>query len=116
MDAPDKAMHFSILVKEMEYAWLAHCLELDIVATAATVEDVEKDMLDLICAQVAYAFNNDNLENLYHPAPADAWKEFFQCREQVERRVPLESHFHGEAVPSWIIANSCHAQSICRVE
>ena len=72
-------MTFNILIKEEEDTCIAHCLELDIVATSRTIECVEADIMSLITAQIEYAFENNNLENLYHPAPPEVWKEYFSC-------------------------------------
>ena len=79
---------FRILFKEIEEGeWLAHCLELDIVTTADTADQVEKDIIDLIIAQVTYAIENDNMHNLYRDAPREVWDEFFQCSiDQVSDR------------------------------
>ena len=72
-------MTFNILIREEEDACIAHCLELDIVATSSTLESVEIDIMSLITAQIEYAFENDNLDNLYHPAPPEVWEEYFNC-------------------------------------
>jgi hypothetical protein len=72
-------MTFNILIKEEEDIFIAHCLELDIVSTSQSLEDVEAEIMSLIKAQIEYAFENENLENLYHPAPPEVWKEYFGC-------------------------------------
>ncbi|MEW6263188.1 MAG: hypothetical protein AB1641_08935 [Thermodesulfobacteriota bacterium] len=71
-------MIFNVLLKRESDLFVAHYLELDIVATAPTAQEAESDVIDLICAQVGYAFAHENLEHLYHPAPAEAWREFFE--------------------------------------
>jgi hypothetical protein len=73
----NNSMTFNIIAKKESGMWVAHCLELDIVATAGTMTDVKKEMDDLIVAQIDYAFTNNNLDNLYKPAPPEAWKEFY---------------------------------------
>ena len=109
-------MIFNILIKREGETYIAHCLELDIVATADSLDTLHSDIIDLIVAQVDYAFSNDNLENLYHPAPAEVWAEFYSCKEKKENRIKLDSLFsdndHGlkSFVPPWIIANTCHSQ------
>ena len=70
------SMIFSVLVKKEGDTWVAHCLELDIVTTARSLDAAKAEMNDLIAAQVDYAFCNDNLENLYRPAPPEVWKKF----------------------------------------
>ena len=109
------AMEFNILIKKEDDYFLAHCLELDIVATAGSLEAAHKEMVDLICAQVDYAFSNDNVENLYHSAPKEAWEEFFACKESTESTFRVRSGLEkGDSstgfVPPWIIARTCHAQ------
>ncbi len=112
-------MVFNCLLKKDGDIFIGHCLELDIVATGNSIEAVKKDLADLILAQVDYAFSNDNLENLYRPAPPEVWKEFYACRPQTEDTVPLKSNFSDANsmetfVPPWIIAKTCLAKS-CRV-
>ena len=104
----EKSMTFNILAKKESDMWLAHCLELDIVATAKTITTLKKEIENLIITQIDYAFSNDNLDNLYHPAPAEVWKEFYACKESVEKRVKMRSEFKANSfVPPWIIANTC---------
>jgi predicted RNase H-like HicB family nuclease len=120
MDTSSGAVTFSILIKKTEeYGYVAHCLELDLVATADTPEAVKADIFDVIVAQVRYAFANDNLEYLYHPAPAEVWKEFYECRDQQIERHPVSKNEEDEKlekfVPPWIIANTCHSMETCHV-
>jgi len=108
------AVTFSILIKQtQEYGFVAHCLELDLVATADTLEAVKADMFDIIVAQIYYAFANDNLEYLYHSAPPGVWQEFYECREQETERYQVPSSEGDEKlerfVPPWIIANTCRS-------
>ena len=116
----DNGMIFNILIKEEDNLFIAHCLELDIVATAKSFEEARKDIIALVCAQVDYAFSNDNLENLYHPAPKELWKEFFACKKSLEKRYKLDSFFKKDRsqesfVPPWIIANTCQMEKACHV-
>ncbi len=109
------SMIFNILIKEEDELFVAHCLELDIVATAKSLKEVGKDIIPLVCAQVDYAFINDNLENLYHPAPKEVWKQFFACKKRFEKRYRLEPSFKKDIsqevfVPPWIIANTCQME------
>ncbi len=110
------AVTFSILIKQTkEYGFVAHCLELDLVATAETLDAVKADILDVLIAQVRHAFANDNLDYLYHPAPPEVWREFYECREQEPERCQVPTAGEGalieKFVPPWIIANTCRSQS-----
>lgn len=109
------AVAFSILIKQTkEYGFVAHCLELDLVATADTLEAVKADILDVIITQIQYSFANDNLEYLYHSAPPEVWREFYGCREQETERYQVASSEEGaeteKFVPPWIIANTCRSK------
>jgi hypothetical protein len=109
----EAAMTFSILIKKEDNMYIAHCLELDIVATSNNLKRVEKDITDLVDAQIDYAFSHDNLDYLYRPAPPEVWKEFFECKERSEIRNKIESHFKKDFpksfVPPWMIATICRS-------
>jgi len=111
----EESFTFKVLVKMEDRLWVAHCLELDIVATADTRDQVEKDIVDLIAAQVCYALDHDNLEYLYRSAPPDVWNEFLECKECRESRhlVTVASEggtLSGEIRPL-IITNTCLPES-----
>ena len=105
-------MTFNVIVKKEADQYLAHCLELDIVATAGTEKDVLANMVDLLAAQVDYAFSNDNLDNLFRPAPRGVWEEFYTCSQHVEIKIELQPKLKTPLekesfVPPWIIAKTC---------
>lgn len=110
----ENSMTFNILIKKVGDEWVAHCLELDIVATADSLETLKTDILDLITTQVDYAFSNNNLDNLYRPAPAEVWQEFYACRNAMGDKISFDSAFRNKSintfVPPWIIANTRLAQ------
>ena len=111
-DHEERSMVFSCLVKEETGVWIGHCLELDIVTTAASANQVQSDLTDLIVAQVSYAFSNDNVGNLYQSAPADVWKEYYACKILLKDRISLQSAHKDDDilkvfVPPWIIKNTC---------
>jgi predicted RNase H-like HicB family nuclease len=78
----ENSMVFNILIRKEDKIFVAHCLELDIVAARDTLDEAEKEIFDLVSAQVGYAFRNNNLDNLYHPAPPEVWREFYACKER----------------------------------
>ena len=109
---------FSFLIKEDKGTYIAHCLELDILTTGTTLEQAEQDIMDLVIAQVDYAFSNDNLDHLYHPAPQEVWREFFACRESRQTKHKVTRKFQESSkpksfVPPWIIAQTCKATVSC---
>ena len=116
----DTSMIFNVLVKKDVDLFIAHCLELDIVATAKDVDKATEEILGLIRAQVGYAFAHNNLAYLYRPAPPETWEEFYACKKQIEQKIEMKSSpstAHRRFVPPWIIARTCtvSAHSACRV-
>ena len=117
----ENSMSVNILIKKDDDIFVAHCLELDIVATGETFTQASKDIVALICAQIDYAFGNDNLENLYHPAPKEVWAEFYKCRERTEKRHLIDATFAEKEnggstfVPPWIITKICGDMNHCNV-
>lgn len=104
-------MTFNILLRQIDSECVAHCLELDIVGTGKTKDEAVKELSDLIATQVDYAFNNDNLDNLFHPAPVSAWKGFAHCVKQSVEKITIPNEFaEGDGLaPSEVLVNTCHA-------
>jgi hypothetical protein len=113
------SMVFNVLIKKDADLYIAHCLELDIVATSEDFGQAKNDIVDLIKAQVNYAFSNDNLAYLYHPAPSEVWQEFYACKNQTEEKIDIESIFENKNlerfIPPLIIARTCKAFTPCHV-
>jgi len=113
------SMIFNVLIKKEGGLFLAHCLELDLVATAKTFSQVKKEIREIIETQVDYAFSNDNLDHLYRPAPPEAWREFYSCQEMQEEKLNIKSSLKKTGrerfIPPWIIARICEVSERCRV-
>jgi hypothetical protein len=97
---------FKVLIKREPDAWVAHCLELNLVAVAETSAQVESDIMDIIAAHVRYAFENDNVEHMFHPAPPDVWKDFFRCTDREETSYRGSEPILDDLIPI-IQANKC---------
>jgi hypothetical protein len=64
---------FNIVVEEKEGVHVATCLEMGLVATADNAEDLSAIMDKLIHRQVVFAIENDNLQDIFHPADSEIW-------------------------------------------
>ena len=118
MERDRAAITVNILLKKQDDLYIAHCLELDIVAAASTAKRAQAEIIELIIAQIHYAFLNNNLDHLFRSAPPEAWKEFYQCRQQSREEHPIAiPHDSGEDleafVPPWVIANTCESSELC---
>jgi len=58
-------------------AWIAHCLELDIVAEGETSQGAIQATLDLCVFQIQTAIDNSDLESVFRAAPAKYWNLFY---------------------------------------
>lgn len=81
------SLRFSAIVeKRPNEAYLAHCLELDLVAEGSTLEEACDSLINVIDVQIRTCIANDNLENLYFPAPPEAWSELLRKKQCVTKR------------------------------
>lgn len=72
-----------IITKDIEdNIYVAHCLELDLVATSDKSDQLIINISDIIICQLQYCLENDNLEHFYKPAPLSDWKTFFNCKNR----------------------------------
>lgn len=47
---------------------------MDLVTTAGTIDHAFLDMKELIMTQIEFAAENNNLENIFKPAPPEVWR------------------------------------------
>jgi hypothetical protein len=106
------SLSLNVLARKEGDTWTGHCLELDIVATANSLAKLKKDLDDLIIAQIDYAFSNNNLDYLYHPAPPEIWEEFFKCKKQVEDCIKVKPTKKTTFVPPFITTKTCFMENV----
>jgi hypothetical protein len=61
--------------------WIAHCLELDLVAEGKTPARALKDLMELSTTQIESAVDSGDLETVFRPAPSEVWALFSRSRE-----------------------------------
>jgi hypothetical protein len=110
--AKEENFSFKVLIRKEPDAWVARCLELNLIAEAETAEQVESDIIDIIIAHVRYALENDNLGFMYHPAPMSVWKDFFRCSDREEASYRGAKTTFNELIPV-IQANKCFYRQAC---
>lgn len=72
-------LQLDVLVYPDDRRWAAHCLQLDLVEYGRLPETALADVLAVIRAHIEYAIEHDNMAYLFHPAPADVWKQFLHA-------------------------------------
>jgi hypothetical protein len=86
---------FHVLIEDNQGMHVAYCLEMGLVATADTPDDLPSIMTKMIVRQVEFAIKNNNPQDIYHPAPPEVWEKFKSAAqqervnelEQIERRI-----------------------------
>lgn len=69
----------TVLLYREEEDYVAHCLEFDIVnTTTESFEIAYTELHDLVISYINYAYENDNTDHLYNPAPAEYWNMFYK--------------------------------------
>src|SRR5438270_569819 len=56
--------------------WIAHCLELDIVAEGKDANDAIRSLVSLCDLQIKVAIEEGDVESIFRPAPPEVWKMF----------------------------------------
>ena len=76
------SFNLHVLVYKEDKIWIAHCLELDIITADPDQSTVEKDIVDLVHAQITSAYESGNTESIFKPAPSEDWaKLYFASKE-----------------------------------
>ncbi len=63
--------------------WLAHCLEMDIVAEGKTPQQALQDVVDLCNLQFQVALKEGDVASAFRPAPPEYWKLFFMAQKRL---------------------------------
>ncbi len=77
---PTRDVILQVLVSKTETGYEAHCLPMDIVTDAPSVEQAMSDIADLIRAQYRYARDTNNLAAAFVPAPAEEWQKLARAK------------------------------------
>jgi len=90
-DKPKKFV-FNVFVENTEDgAYIAHCLETGLVATSADINELPFKMAKMLYRQISFAIENNNEADIFHAAPPDVWKRFFEFRgappEHLEKNI-----------------------------
>lgn len=103
-------LSFNVLVeRQTDGSFLAQCAELDLVAQAGSQNAACDDLLNLIDVQVRTCLQNDNLENLYFPAPPEVWQKLGRAQERCKQRsAHRDIPAHGKRFSSVSLQQHCY--------
>ena len=61
--------------------WIAHSLEMDLVAEGEGPKQALRDLIELTATQIEAAMSSGSLESIFRPAPPEIWAMFSFSRE-----------------------------------
>jgi len=83
--------HILIVSDKRNKTFIAHCLDMDIVAQAKTRNEAIEQLKALVETQLEYCLENDMLETAFRPAPKAYWDKFY-ANQQKDMISQLSSH------------------------
>lgn len=84
------SIKLNVLVYKEEKEWIAHCLQMDLVAANDDRDTVQDDIIDLIKSHVIYALENDNIDHIFKPAPSEEWEKLAHSQKCGSRKVTIK--------------------------
>lgn len=85
------SVKLNVLLYEEDGEWIAHCLQMDIVTSSVNQSVVIEEILDLIQAQVEYAIDNNNMDNIFKSAPAEDWERLAHFQKCEVRKITINT-------------------------
>lgn len=85
-----KISSLSYLFAESEGVYVAHCLDLDLVATGGNCETAERRLDSLVRAQIRTVASCFNFADLNFKAPERYWDSFYNAKEFKKTKLELE--------------------------
>jgi hypothetical protein len=70
-----RVLHY--LISESNGKHIAHCLDLDLVATGNDIQTASRKLDDLVKAQIEFSLTTGQLANFATKAPTSYWRLFF---------------------------------------
>lgn len=94
------AMAVHVILYREDERVMAHCLEFDLVAQGATVDEAYRNLLDAIELQTQYVHEIGDLDNLIQLAPVRYW-------QMLTRAEPYVPKSNGWALPELVSHADC---------
>jgi len=73
-----RVLHY-LISRPNNGSFVAHCLDLDIVTSANEEDEAIRRLDSLVIAQIQFALNTGNFQNLIFPAPKEYWDRFMRA-------------------------------------
>ena len=92
------SINLSAIVYQEDGVWIAHCLELDIVAEGKDPDDAIEGLISLCDLQIKVALEEGDLPSIFRPAPPEVWQMFSTGRQKLlteKARPGRKRRFHA---------------------
>jgi hypothetical protein len=77
----------AVVYQQREW-WIAHCLELDLVAEGRDLQSALRDLMDISSTQLQTALEAGDIESAFRPAPPEVWAMFARAADLQPRGKP----------------------------
>jgi hypothetical protein len=96
-------------------SFVATCLEMGLVATADSADELPGIMEKLISRQVKFALENGNPADLFRPASPDVWERFRKATEKQKRQEAWKTERPISVInwPNLSLSQIAYASSHC---
>jgi hypothetical protein len=89
----------NVVVEERDGAFVATCLEMGLIATSDNREELPATMEILVTRQLRFALENENFQDIFHPADPDVWQRFQAAFAQ--EKAPEVRKTEGQLHSNW---------------
>ena len=84
-------LHLDVLMEKDGEYFIAHCLDLDIVAQGKTSKEAKEELVELINDQIDFAVSNNLGELIVHPAPKEYWIRYWNIKSESLKKSLLQN-------------------------
>src|SRR5580704_12791727 len=77
---PKIRLDLRFIIYREEDVWLAHCLELDIVAEGTSASEAMSDALRLCALQIEFAMEHGDIKSVFRAAPPEFWAMYSRSK------------------------------------
>jgi hypothetical protein len=102
-------LKFHTVFEEKDGVHIATCIEMGLVAVADRKEDLSAIMDKLIHRQISFAMENDNFQDIFHPAEL-AWQFL---RDGLAKKKFREERMNVERISGAKVTNTAYAAAAC---
>jgi hypothetical protein len=106
-----KQITFNILLEKNQDIFVAHCLEMGLVATSLDKMDVVSKMTKMIQRQWSFAERHNRLSDVFRPVSNEMWRKFLMTKAAVANT--KQAVTTAEAGNGVELSQNAYAAAVC---